>query len=119
MVTPIERDELAARIADGTIVVLDAQAPGWYEREHLPGALGIPYDEIDSTVARAVPDKDIEIAVYCWNETCLGSAVVAERLCELGYTQIRRYVGGKQDWSDAGLPLDAISACATAKRRLP
>ena len=32
-------------VADGTMVPLDAQAPGWFEREHLPGAHRINWDD--------------------------------------------------------------------------
>jgi rhodanese-related sulfurtransferase len=32
--------------------------------------------------------------------------LVAERLLELGYRNVRHYAGGKRDWIDAGLPLE-------------
>lgn len=45
--------------------------------------------------------------MYCWNTACTGSAYAAEQLETLGYRNVRRYIGGKQDWTDAGLPVES------------
>jgi rhodanese-related sulfurtransferase len=66
----------------------------------------VPYDRIDEVVADLVPDPTTEVVVYCWNATCTGSEFVADRLDQLGYVNVRRYVGGKQDRMDAGLPIE-------------
>ena len=107
MPTPIERDELAAKLAAGTIRLVDAQGPGWFEREHLPGALPASVEDVEELLATLGPDLDIEIAVYCYNSACTGSAYAAEQLEVHGYRDVRRYIGGKQDWIDAGLPLES------------
>ena len=105
MTTPIEFDELAARLAAGTIVLLDAQAPGWYEREHLPGAHRLVWDDLPSSAHAAVPDLTTPIAVYCWNTTCTGSEIAAAELERLGYHDVHRYIGGKQDWTEHRGPI--------------
>ena len=102
MPTPIDHHELAARVAAGTIVLLDAQAPGWFEREHLPGAHRLDWDNLADSVRTAIPHTDTDIAVYCWNPTCSGSATAATELKQLGYRNVRRYIGGKEDWVDHG-----------------
>lgn len=106
MTFPIEREELRAKLDEGAIRLVDAQAPGWYEREHLPGALRASADDVDGLLAALGPDRGTEIAVYCWNAACTGSAYVAEQLETVGYRNVHRYVGGKQDWVDAGLPVE-------------
>jgi rhodanese-related sulfurtransferase len=50
---------------------------------------------------------DAEIVVYCYNATCTGSELAAELLEGRGYRNVSRYTAGKQDWIDAGLPLEA------------
>lgn len=35
---------------------------------------------------------------------------VARELAALGYTQVRHYGGGKQEWAEAGLPFEGRSA---------
>jgi rhodanese-related sulfurtransferase len=38
--------------------------------------------------------------------TCQNSHQAAERLAELGYSNVAVYAGGKQDWKEAGLRLE-------------
>ena len=102
----IEREELVGELERGTIVLLDAQAPGWFERERLPSArraLPEDLDEFEQTLPRG---RESEIAVYCWDKDCDSSAYIAEQLIERGYSCVRRYRGGKRDWLAAGLPVE-------------
>ena len=43
---------------------------------------------------------------YCSNTACPNSGIAALKLAKLGYTNVRKYAEGKQDWSEAGLPLE-------------
>ena len=54
-----------------------------------------------------LPDKSAFIVVYCANTPCPNSAIAARTLDALGYTNVAEYVEGKQDWVEAGLPLEA------------
>jgi rhodanese-related sulfurtransferase len=93
-------------VARASITLLDAQAPGWFERERLPGALRALPEDLDS-LADALPNgSETKIAVYCWDTSCSASEEVAQRLIERGYTRVRRYRGGKRDWIAAGLPVE-------------
>ncbi|MGH9156448.1 MAG: rhodanese-like domain-containing protein [Acidimicrobiales bacterium] len=38
---------------------------------------------------------------------CGNSGLAADRLRVLGYTDVRKYPGGKQEWIEAGLPVEA------------
>ncbi len=53
-----------------------------------------------------LPDKDAEIVVYCMNVGCSASGEEARELEEMGYSRVLHYVGGKQDWIKAGLPVE-------------
>jgi hypothetical protein len=61
----ITHEQLVARLAEDTIVLLDAQAPGWFEREHLPGPHRLDWGDIERSVGTAVPDRCTAVAVYC------------------------------------------------------
>ena len=54
-------------------------------------------------------DRSAAVAVYCSNAVCNNSHVVATRLAELGYTTVFRYIEGKQDWIEAGLPVESTA----------
>ena len=44
------------------------------------------------------------IVTYCSNPACRNSDIAARQLIALGYTNVRKYADGKDDWHDAGLP---------------
>lgn len=112
MTDTIDRDELRNAIEAGAVVVLEALPPMYYEKSHLPGALNLPLDDIDVRAPVLVPDKSQAIVTYCSNTACNNSTVAANRLTALGYTNVRKYPGGKQDWIEAGLPVESSSAAA-------
>ena len=103
--TTIPREELRQKLERGDLVLLDAQAPGWYEREHLPGARKMPDGDVKTRMHEIVPDRRAEIVVYCWSETCGASGIAVRALRSLGYQNVRRYAGGKRDWLEGGLPI--------------
>jgi rhodanese-related sulfurtransferase len=107
-VPEIKTDELFRKIDEGdTLVLVDALAPMVYAHSHLPGAINLPPQDIDpQTISRRLPVREVEIVVYCMNATCDSSTRTAERLEELGYTNVRRYSAGKDEWRDRGLPLE-------------
>lgn len=102
----IDRDELYDKIVRGDRFYLFEVLPEMYWRKHhLPGALSLPPDEVETIVSTRVPDKQDEIVLYCWNFTCPTSGRAARALAQLGYTNVREYADGKEDWIRAGLPL--------------
>jgi cytosine permease len=110
----ITRDELAAKIRAGTVVVVDTMPPAYYEKEHLPGARnipGFPYEQArdltDAHAPRVLPDKSAAIVVYCANVPCRNSELVGARLAELGYRDVRKYREGIEDWVAGGLPTES------------
>ena len=88
-------------------MLVDALAPMVYAHSHLPGAINLPPTAVDSyMVARRIPDRNTEIVVYCASPNCEDSIATGVQLQELGYTNVRHYPGGKNEWRDAGLPLE-------------
>ena len=108
MAREIDRDEAKERIAAGA-ALLDAQGPGKFEREHIPGAIRGRLDDPDTTVTLLGDDLDREIVVYCTDLACTGSALAAKLLEGRGYRNVLRYTNGLTDWADAGLPVNASS----------
>jgi rhodanese-related sulfurtransferase len=105
---PVTADELLEKLDRGdAFVLVDALAPMVYAHSHLPTAINLPPSGVDSTrCTKRIPDLDTEIVVYCSNPECDDSVVTAQRLQALGYTNVRHYPGGKDDWRARGLRLE-------------
>ena len=74
-------------------VILDVREQEEYDAGHIPGAVLLPYTQIEEKAEQMLPDKAQLILVYCRS----GRKIAAEALAELGYTNIREF-GGIIDW---------------------
>ncbi len=115
MVTEIDRNELKQKLDHPQkSILVDALPPDQFRKVHLPGAINIPADQVRTRAIELMPNKGIEVIVYCNGPTCHASHQAADELNALGYAKVRHYVGGKEDWIRAGLPVvrDAKSPAA-------
>jgi rhodanese-related sulfurtransferase len=107
MTALITRDELKTSIEAGTVTVVDALGGEYHAKQHLPGALALAPGEVDARARVLLPDLDAAIVTYCSNPACPNSGQVADRLTALGYTNVRKYREGIEDWVTAGLPTES------------
>jgi rhodanese-related sulfurtransferase len=54
------------------------------------------------------------IVTYCSNTACRNSEIAANQLTAMGYSNVRKYAEGKDDWAEAGLPLESSMAAEGA-----
>lgn len=107
IITSISRTEIQNKLAQREkVILLEALPAKYYEDGHLPGAINLPHDQVDQLAPAMLPDKSAEIVTYCASLPCPNSEIAAKRLIELGYTNVKEYREGKQDWFEAGLPLE-------------
>lgn len=104
MTALITRDELEAAIDAGTVTVVDALGGDYYAKQHLPDAVPLAPGDVDVHAPALLPDRDAPIVTYCTGPSCPNSSQVADRLTALGYTNVRKYRDGIEDWTAAGLP---------------
>ncbi|MGH3015320.1 MAG: sulfurtransferase [Gaiellaceae bacterium] len=105
----IEAEELAARLDDGRLTVVDARLPERYRGEvepidpvagRIPGARNAPYpDELSPDLLEAD-----EIVAYCGSGVT--AAVVLLRLAQAGRGDAKLYPGSWSDWVGRGLPAE-------------
>lgn len=107
MTTPITRDDLKTAIDTGSVTILDTLAGEYWEKQHLPGAIPLHADHVEQVYRELLPDRDALIVTYCSNTACNNSQAVATKLEGLGYTNVRKYREGIEDWAEAGLPLES------------
>ena len=77
-------------------IILDTREQDEFDEGHIPGAILIPYTEIENKAEAMLPDKDKLILVYC--RSGRRSKIAAESLSKLGYTNIKEF-GGIIDWT--------------------
>lgn len=111
MIERISRDELKMKLDRGDdFVLVDTLPEAAYRKHHLPGAINIRSEDIIEMAPRLIPDRDTEIVVYCASGPCKRSSLSAGRLMDLGYTNVRDYHEGRQDWEANGLPVETAGA---------
>ena len=76
-------------------IILDVREQDEFDAGHIPGAILLPYTEIENKAEEMLPDKDKQILVYC--RSGRRSKIAAESLVKLGYTNIKEF-GGIIDW---------------------
>ncbi len=112
MTAVITRQELENELAAGAVTLVDALPEPYWAQQHLPGALNLVHADVDRLAPTLLPDKGAAIVTYCSNTACNNSQAVANRLEALGYTNVRTYREGIQDWAEAGLPVESAAVAA-------
>lgn len=66
MVPEISLSELQQKIKRGDDFALVEALPPWnFRKQHLPGAINVPFNRVERYAPRRLPRKDQEIVVYC------------------------------------------------------
>lgn len=98
-------EELHRRIEGGErLYLVDVREAGEWARARIPGAAWLGKGVIERDIERAIPDPDAEIVLYCGGG--YRSALAADSIQKMGYTNVRSLAGGIGGWFRAGLPLD-------------
>jgi rhodanese-related sulfurtransferase len=103
----IERTDLQRALADGKpLKLLEALPPKYFHEGHLPGARQLDFANAAAHAKRLRVDPADRLVIYCASATCANSQEAAQALEAAGYSNVSVYVGGKKDWSEAGLTLE-------------
>ena len=100
----ISREELARRVRDGDVVVLDVRPEPEYRAGHITGAISLPVEEIARRL-RTIP-KDRQVVAYCRGPFCVYADDAVRELRRRGY-RAARLDDGYPEWDRAGLPVEA------------
>jgi rhodanese-related sulfurtransferase/DNA-binding transcriptional ArsR family regulator len=99
----IPATELFERMKKGLVTVIDVRPPEEFTAGHLPGAINIPIDRLESELGK-LPKKR-EIVAYCRGPYCLMSFEAVRKLRARGF-KARRLETGFPEWKAAGLPVE-------------
>jgi rhodanese-related sulfurtransferase/DNA-binding transcriptional ArsR family regulator len=98
----VNRKELAARIKQGLVVVLDVRPPAEFTAGHIAGARSVPIGELRRQL-KALP-SDAEVVAYCRGAYCVYADDAVRELAKRGF-KAARLEDGFPEWRRAGLPV--------------
>jgi rhodanese-related sulfurtransferase len=97
-------DVIKARLDKGDkFLLVDVREESEYGKDHLPGAIHLGKGVIERDVEQKIPNTDSEIVLYCGGG--FRSALAADNLQKMGYTNVISMDGGIRDWRGRGYPL--------------
>lgn len=98
-------DDVMDRMESGkNFVLVDVREESEFAAGHIKGAIHLGKGIIERDIEKTVPDHDAEIILYCGGG--FRSALAADALKQMGYTNVISMDGGWRTWSKNGYPTD-------------
>ena len=98
-------DAVKTRIDRGDkFVLVDVREESEFAKDHLPGAIHLGKGIIERDIEARVPELNTEMILYCGGG--FRSALAADNLQKMGYTNVISMDGGIRDWREKGYPLE-------------
>ena len=101
-ITEISPEEAHEQAKRGAAVLIDVRAESEFRQGHAQGAKHLSKGVIEVEIEDQVTDPNQAIICYCGGGG--RSALVADNLQKMGYTNVRSLAGGMRAWKEAGLP---------------
>jgi len=97
-------DEIKARLdRHDRFLLVDVREESEFAKDHLPGAIHIGKGVIERDIERKVPDLNAPLVLYCGGG--FRSALAADNLQKMGYTNVISMDGGIRGWREKNYPL--------------
>jgi rhodanese-related sulfurtransferase len=87
----------------GKFILVDVREESEFAKDHLPDAIHLGKGIIERDIEARVPDLNAEIVLYCGGG--FRSALAADNLQKMGYSNVISMDGGIRDWREKGYPL--------------
>jgi len=97
--------DIRARVERGErFMLVDVREESEWAAGHLPGAVHIGKGVIERDIEAKIPDTSTEVVLYCGGG--FRSALAAESIAKMGYTNVSSMDGGFRAWREAGLKVE-------------
>ena len=97
-------DDIKARLDQGEkFILIDVREESEFARDHLPGAVHMGKGTIERDIEARVPDTGAPLVLYCGGG--FRSALAADALQKMGYTNVISMDGGIRVWREKQYPL--------------
>ena len=85
-------------------MLIDVREESEFAKDHLPGAVHLGKGIIERDIETRVSDPKTELVLYCGGG--FRSALAADNLQKMGYTNVISMDGGIREWREKNYPLD-------------
>lgn len=100
----VSLDDVKARLDRGDkFVLVDVREESEYAKDHLPGAIHLGKGVIERDIEERVPQLNTPVVLYCGGG--YRSALAADNLQKMGYTNVLSMDGGIRGWREKHFPL--------------
>jgi rhodanese-related sulfurtransferase len=97
-------DDVKSRLARGEkFMLVDVREESEFASDHLPGAIHLGKGVIERDIEVHVPDLNAPMILYCGGG--FRSALAADNLQKMGYTNVISMDGGIRQWREKNYPL--------------
>jgi rhodanese-related sulfurtransferase len=84
------------------MILVDVREESEWARGHIPNAVHLGKGVIERDIEKTIPEKGTTVVLYCGGG--FRSALAAENLQKMGYTDVISMDGGWREWTQAGFP---------------
>ncbi len=96
-------DVLRRQAAGESLTLVDVREESEFAKGHIPGAIHLGKGVIERDIETRIPETSQELILYCGGG--YRSALAADNLQKMGYTNVISMDGGWRGWTEAGLPI--------------
>jgi len=97
--------DVKRRMGSGeAFLLVDVREDNEWAKGHLPGAVHMGRGVIERDIEKTVPETGTKLILYCGGG--FRSALVADNLQKMGYSNVESMDGGWRGWNEAGLPTE-------------
>jgi rhodanese-related sulfurtransferase len=103
-VREVNVDEARRKLENGKARLIDVREESEWKAGHVRGAQHLGKGVIERDIEERVPDKKAELILYCGGG--FRSALSADNLQKMGYTNVSSMAGGWRAWQESGAPVE-------------
>ncbi len=103
-VREVNVEETQRKLESGQATLIDVREESEWGAGHARGAQHLGKGVIERDIEEQLPDKDAELILYCGGG--FRSALSADNLQKMGYTNVSSMAGGWRAWQAAGAPVE-------------
>jgi len=98
-------EDVSQRLERGEkLTIIDVREESEWDQGHIPGSVHLSKGTIERDIERMFPDTNAELILYCGGG--FRSALAADNLTKMGYTNVISMDGGMRGWREAGLDVE-------------